>query len=157
MRDMGPCIMPPDNFYIWAGIKKAGMAEKTLVIVKPDGVTRGLVGQIIARFEEKGFVIVNLKLFTFSEDQAKRFYAEHRNKHFFGQLTTFITSGPVVAAIVEGANAVAATRLLIGATNASEAAPGSIRGDFGLGFTENIIHASDSHTSFEHEAKVSFE
>ena len=133
------------------------MAEKTLFIVKPDAVARGLVGRILARFEEKGFTVVKLKMFTFNKDQAERFYGEHKAKPFFGQLTSFITSGPVVAAVVEGNDAVASTRLLIGATNASEATPGSIRGDFGLGLTENIIHASDSYTSFDHESRVAFE
>ena len=133
------------------------MAEKTLFIVKPDAVARGLTGQIIARFEQKGFKIIKLKLFTFTMDQAERFYGEHKTKPFFGQLTSFITSGPVVAAIVEGSDAVASTRVIIGATNASEATPGSVRGDFGLGLTENIIHASDSYTSFDHESRVVFE
>lgn len=133
------------------------MAEKTLFIVKPDAVARGLTGQIIARFEQKGFTILKLKMFTFSMDQAQRFYGAHKAKPFFGQLTSFITSGPVVAVVVDGIDAVASTRMLIGATNASEAAPGSIRGDFGLGLTENIIHASDSYTSFDHESRVVFE
>lgn len=133
------------------------MTEQTLFIVKPDAVARKLVGQIIARFETKGFKIVKLKMFTFSKAQAQEFYAVHNTKPFFGELVDFITSGPVVVAIIEGNNAVATTRILVGATKSYEAAPGSIRGDFGLGISDNIIHASDSKENFEKEAKVVFE
>ena len=133
------------------------MTESTLFIVKPDAVARNLVGQVIARFENKGFKIIKLKMFTFSQEQAEKFYDVHKDKPFFGELTSFITSGPVVAAIVEGNNAIATTRIMIGATKSFEAAPGSIRGDFGLGFSENIIHASDSQESFDHESRVAFE
>ncbi|MFY9300253.1 MAG: nucleoside-diphosphate kinase [Candidatus Nitrosotenuis sp.] len=133
------------------------MAEQTLFIVKPDAVSRRLVGQIISRFESKGFKIINLKMFTFTKAQAQEFYAIHNTKPFFGELVEFITSGPVVAAVIEGNNAVATTRILVGATKSYEAAPGSIRGDFGLGISDNIIHASDSKENFEKEAKVVFE
>lgn len=133
------------------------MAEQTLFIVKPDAVARKLVGQIISRFESKGFKIVKLKMFTFTKAQAQEFYAVHNTKPFFGELVEFITSGPVVAAVIEGNNAVATTRILVGATKSYEAAPGSIRGDFGLGISDNIIHASDSKENFEKEAKVVFE
>ena len=133
------------------------MTESTLFIVKPDAVARNLVGQVIVRFENKGFKIIKLKMFTFSQEQAEKFYDVHKDKPFFGELTSFITSGPVVAAIVEGNNAIATTRIMIGATKSFEAAPGSIRGDFGLGFSENIIHASDSQESFDHESRVAFE
>jgi len=133
------------------------LTEQTLFIVKPDAVARKLVGQIIARFETKGFKIVKLKMFTFSKAQAQEFYAVHNTKPFFGELVDFITSGPVVVAIIEGNNAVATTRILVGATKSYEAAPGSIRGDFGLGISDNIIHASDSKENFEKEAKVVFE
>ena len=133
------------------------MAEKTLFIVKPDAVARNLVGEIVARFERKGFKILKLKMFVFSQEQAEKFYDVHKDKPFFGELTSFITSGPVVAAIIEGNNAIATTRIMIGATKSFEAAPGSIRGDFGLGFSENIIHASDSQESFDHESRVAFE
>lgn len=133
------------------------MTEQTLFIVKPDAVARKLVGQIIARFETKGFKIVKLKMFTFTKAQAQEFYAVHNTKPFFGELVDFITSGPVVVAIIEGNNAVATTRILVGATKSYEAAPGSIRGDFGLGISDNIIHASDSKENFEKEAKVVFE
>ncbi len=132
------------------------MAEQTLFIVKPDAVGRRLVGEIVARFERKGFAILKLKMFRFSKEQAELFYNVHKDKPFFGELVSFITSGPVVAAVIEGNNAVAATRLMIGATKSFEAAPGSVRGDYGLGFSENIIHASDSQDSFEHESRVAF-
>lgn len=133
------------------------MTEQTLFIVKPDAVARKLVGQIIARFETKGFKILKLKMFTFSKAQAQEFYAVHNTKPFFGELVDFITSGPVVVAVIEGNNAVATTRILVGATKSYDAAPGSIRGDFGLGISDNIIHASDSKENFEKEAKVVFE
>ncbi len=133
------------------------MTEQTLFIVKPDAVARNLTGQVITRFEQKGFKILKLKMFTFSQEQAEKFYDVHKDKPFFGELTSFITSGPVVAAIIEGNNAIATTRIMIGATKSFEAAPGSIRGDFGLGFSENIIHASDSQESFDHESRVAFE
>lgn len=132
------------------------MAEQTLFIVKPDAVARRLTGEIIARFERKGFKILKLKMFTFTQAQAENFYGVHKDKPFFGDLTSFITSGPIVAAVIEGNNAIATTRTMVGATKSFEAAPGSIRGDFGLGFTDNIIHASDSQESFEHESRVAF-
>ena len=100
------------------------MAEKTLFIVKPDAVARNLVGEIVARFERKGFKILKLKMFVFSQEQAEKFYDVHKDKPFFGELTSFITSGPVVAAIIEGNNAIATTRIIIGATKSFEAAPG---------------------------------
>ena len=133
------------------------MAEQTLFIVKPDAVARNLVGDVISRFERKGFKLLKLKMFTFSQEQAEKFYDVHKDKPFFEELTSFITSGPVVAAIIDGNNAIATTRIMIGATKSFEAVPGSIRGDFGLGFSENIIHASDSQESFDHESRVSFE
>ena len=133
------------------------MTEQSLFIVKPDAVARNLTGEVIARFEKKGFHLVKLKLFTFTKEQAENFYGVHKDKPFFGELTAFITSGPVVAAIIEGNNAIATTRIMIGSTKSFEAVPGSIRGDFGLGFTDNIIHASDSQESFDHESRVAFE
>ena len=132
------------------------MTEQTLFIVKPDGVERNLVGEIISRFEKKGFKVIKLKMFNFTKDQAEDFYSVHKEKPFFGELVSFITSGRVVAAVIVGNNAVATTRLMVGTTKSFEAAPGSIRGDFGLGFTDNIIHASDSKESFEKEVKVVF-
>jgi len=132
------------------------LTEQTLFIVKPDAVKRKLIGEIISRFEKKGFNLVKLKMFQFSKEQAEKFYNVHKDKPFFGELTSFITSGPIVVAIIEGNNAIATTRIMVGATKSYEAAPGSIRGDFGLGFTDNIIHASDSKESFDHESKVAF-
>ena len=132
------------------------MTEQTLFIVKPDAVNRGLVGEVISRFEKKGFNIVKLKMFTFTKDMAQKFYSDHKSKPFFSELVSFITSGSVVAAVIEGDNAIATTRLMIGSTKSFEAEAGSIRGDFGLGITDNIIHASDSKESFEKEVKVVF-
>ena len=133
------------------------MTEQTLFIVKPDAVSRNLTGKILARFERKGFKILKLKMFTFTQEQAENFYGVHKDKPFFGDLVSFITSGPVVAAVIQGNKAISTTRIMVGATKSFEAAPGSIRGDFGLGFTDNIIHASDSQESFEHESRVAFE
>jgi nucleoside-diphosphate kinase len=133
------------------------LSENTLFIVKPDAVARNLVGEVISRFEKKGFKILKLKMFTFTQEQSEKFYDIHKDKPFFGELTSFITSGPVVAAIIEGNNAIGTTRIMIGATKSFEAEPGSIRGDFGLGLSENIIHASDSQDSFDHESRVAFE
>jgi nucleoside-diphosphate kinase len=130
--------------------------EQTLIVVKPDGFRRGLTGKVLARFEEKGFVIKNLRYYNFTKEKAQEFYSVHKDKPFFGELVSFITSGPVVACILEGNNAVATTRIMIGSTKSFEAAPGTIRGDFGLGFTDNIIHASDSSESFQKESKVIF-
>lgn len=132
------------------------MSEQSLFIVKPDGVERKIIGQILSRFENKGFKIVKLRMFTFTKEMAEEFYSDHKSKPFFGELVSFITSGRVVAAVIEGNNAIATTRLMIGSTKSFEASPGSIRGDFGLGFTDNIIHASDSKESFEKEASVVF-
>ncbi|MGI0002719.1 MAG: nucleoside-diphosphate kinase [Nitrosopumilaceae archaeon] len=132
------------------------MTEQSLLIVKPDGVERKIVGQILTRFENKGFKIVKLNMFTFTKEMAEEFYSAHNSKPFFKDLVSFITSGRVVAAVIEGNNAIATTRLMIGSTKSFEATPGSIRGDFGLGFTDNIIHASDSKESFEKEVAVVF-
>ena len=133
------------------------MTEQTLFIIKPDGVRRRLVGEIISRFEKKSFVIQKLKMFTFTKELASEFYSVHKDKPFFEELLTYITSGPVVVAVIEGNNAIGTTRQMVGATKSFEAEPGSIRGDFGLGFTENIIHASDSAESFDKEVNVVFQ
>ena len=130
--------------------------EQTLIVVKPDGFRRGLTGKVLARFEEKGFSIKNLKYYSFTKEKAQEFYSVHKDKPFFGELVSFISSGPVVACILEGNNAVATTRIMIGSTKSFEAAPGTIRGDYGLGFTDNIIHASDSPESFIKESRVIF-
>ena len=133
------------------------MTEQTLFIIKPDGVRRQLVGEIISRFEKRNFVIQKLKMFTFTKELVSEFYSIHKDKPFFEELLTYITSGPVVVAVIEGNNAIGTTRQMVGATKSFEAEPGSIRGDFGLGFTENIIHASDSAESFDKEVNVVFQ
>lgn len=130
--------------------------EQTLIVVKPDGFKRQLTGRILARFEEKGLQIKQLKSYNFTKDKAQDFYSVHKEKPFFGELVSFISSGTVVACILEGNNAVNTVRLMIGATKSFEASPGTIRGDFGLGFTDNIIHASDSAESFNKESRVIF-
>ncbi len=133
------------------------MVEQTLIIVKPDAVKRNLIGKILARFEEKGFVIKNIKSLTFATDQAREFYSAHKEKSFFEELVSFISSHMVVACILEGSNAISTVRLLIGSTTSYQASPGTIRGDYGLGITENIIHASDSYESFIKESGVIFD
>lgn len=129
---------------------------QTLVVIKPDGYNRRLTGKILARFEDKGFKIKNLKSFNFTKDLAQEFYSVHKEKPFFPELVSFISSDTVVACILEGNNAVDTVRLMIGPTKSFEAPPGTIRGDFGLGFTDNIIHASDSSESFIKESRVIF-
>jgi nucleoside-diphosphate kinase len=130
--------------------------EQTLIVVKPDGFKKGIVGKIISRFEEKGFQIVNLKLFQFDVDTARRFYESHTDKHFFDELVSFICSGKTVGCILEGNNAISTVRVMVGNTKSTEALPGTIRGDFGIGLTDNIIHASDSAESFIKESKIIF-
>ena len=132
------------------------MAEQTLIVLKPDSVKRNLVGEILRRFEEKGFVIKKLKMFTISRSEAEQFYSIHREKAFFNELVTFITSGPIVAAVIEGSESINKVRAIIGATKPSEAAPGTVRRDFGTSLTQNAIHASDSVESFIKESKVIF-
>ena len=130
--------------------------ERTLILVKPDAFARGLSGEIIARFERKGLRIAALKHMQLDEDTAKRHYAEHEGKPFFGELVDFITSGPLVAMVLEGHEAVKAARQVIGATNPLEAAPGSIRGDFALEVGKNMVHGSDSAASAQREAGLFF-
>ncbi len=130
--------------------------ERTFVMVKPDGVQRGLVGEIISRLERKGLKIVAIKMLKITEEMAKRHYEEHKSKQFFSSLVSYITSGPVVAMVVEGNNAVKVVRKLVGATNPSEAEPGTIRGDFGLDVGRNVVHASDSLASAEREIGLFF-
>lgn len=130
--------------------------ESTLIVVKPDGVKRKLVGEILSRFEKKGFIIKELKSFKFDNQKAEEFYSVHSDKPFFNELVNFIASNMVVACIIEGYNAINTTRLMIGSTRSFDAAPGTVRGDFGLGLTENIIHASDSAESFIKESRVIF-
>ena len=130
--------------------------EKTLVLVKPDGVRRGLSGEIIARFEKRGLQIVALKLLQISRTMAEKHYAEHVGKPFFESLVEFITSGPVVAMVVKGDHAIRAVRAMMGATNPLEAVPGTIRGDFALVMSENVIHGSDGPESAAREIEAFF-
>jgi len=130
--------------------------EKTLVLVKPDGVNKGVCGEIIGRFEKRGLKIAGLKMLRLSRDLAQRHYGEHEGKSFFNGLVDFITSGPLVAMIVQGENAVPVVRAMMGATNPVDAAPGTIRGDFALTIGSNIIHGSDSAASAEREISIFF-
>ncbi|MGY3750133.1 nucleoside-diphosphate kinase [Vagococcus acidifermentans] len=120
------------------------MNEQTLVIIKPDGVARRLTGRIIQRLEDKGLTITDIKMTTMTAELAKEHYQHLQGRPFFDELIAFMTSGPVVYLIIEGPQAVAVVRRMIGATNSLEAEPGTIRGDFGLSGTQNIIHASDT-------------
>ncbi len=133
-----------------------GESSRTLILIKPDAFERGLTGEVLARFERKGLRITELKLVQASEEVAHRHYAEHTEKPFFGELVSFITRGPLVAAVLEGTEAVTAARQLIGATNPLEAAPGSIRGDFAVEVTFNLVHGSDSDESAEREIAIWF-
>ena len=132
------------------------MKERTLVFVKPDGVNRGLTGEIILRFERRGLRVVALKMMTMLAEFAGEHYAAHRDKPFFAPLVEFITSGPVVAMVLEGESAVALARAMMGATNPADAAPGTIRGDFATETTMNVIHGSDSPESAAAEIKHFF-
>jgi nucleoside-diphosphate kinase len=136
--------------------QEVSAAEDTLVVVKPDGVRRGIVGEIIGRFEKKGFAVKRLQMLTMSRPQAEEFYSVHKEKPFFGELVSFISSGPVVGAVLSGRDAIATVRRMVGATKSWEAAAGTIRGDFGLGLTDNCIHASDSAESFTKESAAFF-
>ena len=122
--------------------------------MKPDAVERGLIGRVISRFERRGFNIVAMKLVKMSRVVAEDFYSPHKGKPFFAELVSFMTSGPIVAAVLQGNSAVEVVRRMIGATKSPEAASGTIRGDFSLAITENIIHASDSAESFKREYGV---
>jgi nucleoside-diphosphate kinase len=130
--------------------------DRTLILVKPDAFARGLTGEIIARFERKGLRIVALKHMTVAQDLATQHYAEHEGKPFFGELVEFITSGPLVAMVLEGEEAITAARQVIGATNPLEASPGSIRGDFAIAVGQNMVHGSDSPESGKREAELFF-
>ena len=132
------------------------MAERTLILVKPDAFARNLSGEIISRFERKGLRLVALKLETLSRETAERHYAEHDGKPFFGELVEFITSGPLVAMVLQGDFAVEAARQVIGATNPLQSAPGSIRGDFATAIGTNMVHGSDSPESAEREIGIFF-
>ncbi|WP_059103551.1 nucleoside-diphosphate kinase [Shouchella shacheensis] len=130
--------------------------ERTYVMVKPDGVQRNLIGNIVSRFEQKGFTLVAGKLVTISKETAETHYAEHRERPFFGELVDFITSGPAFAMVWEGENVVSTARTLIGATNPAEAAPGTIRGDLAVQLSMNVVHGSDSPESAEREIGIFF-
>jgi len=130
--------------------------EQTLILVKPDAFARSLTGEIIARFERKGLRIVALRHMTMDVALAEQHYAEHDGKPFFGELVSFITSGPLVAMVLEGEEAVRAARQVIGATNPLEATTGSIRGDFAVAVGQNMVHGSDSAESAEREANLFF-
>jgi nucleoside-diphosphate kinase len=130
--------------------------QRTLVIIKPDAVRRGLVGELVARLERKGLRLVAGKFFTIDRDLANEHYAEHTEKPFFAELVGFITSGPVFAAAMEGENAVEVVRTLMGPTDPATAPPGTLRGDYGLEITQNLIHGSDSAESAGRELKLFF-
>lgn len=133
------------------------MTERTLILIKPDGVRRGLVGEVISRIERKGLKLVAMDLRVADKAVAEEHYAEHKERPFYGELVDFITSAPLVAGVVEGPNAIAAWRQLAGGTNPVEAAtPGTIRGDFALEVSENIVHGSDSPESAEREIGIWF-
>ena len=130
--------------------------QRTLILVKPDAFGRGLTGEIIARFERKGLRIAELRRMQLDQEMAERHYAEHEGKPFFGELVEFITSGPLVAMVLEGEQAITAARQVIGATNPLEATTGSIRGDFAIAVGQNMVHGSDSPESAEREAGLFF-
>jgi nucleoside-diphosphate kinase len=130
--------------------------NRTLILIKPDAFERGLTGEVISRLTAKGLTPVAMKLITADEQTANEHYAEHSEKPFFGELVSFITGGPLVAMVLEGVEAVRAARQLIGATDPIEAAPGSIRGDFGTEVTFNLVHGSDSPESAEREIGIWF-
>ncbi|MGI8974980.1 MAG: nucleoside-diphosphate kinase [Gaiella sp.] len=130
--------------------------ETTLVLVKPDGVGRALCGEIVGRFERRGFELRGARLLRISRSLARRHYAEHRERPFFGELVAFITSGPVLALAVRGENAITIVRAMMGATSPADAAPGTIRGDFATLLSENVVHGSDSRSSAKRELALFF-
>ena len=130
--------------------------EKTFLMVKPDGVQRNLIGEIVGRFEKKGFQLVGAKLMLISNELAEQHYGEHKERPFFGELVDFITSGPVFAMVWEGENVIAAARQMMGATNPKDSQPGTIRGDYAVTVGKNIIHGSDSSASAEREIALFF-
>lgn len=132
------------------------MMEKTFLMVKPDGVQRGLIGEIVSRFERKGFQLVGAKLMQIPTSVAEQHYGEHKGKPFYDELVSFITSGPVFAMIWQGENVIATARQMMGATNPKDALPGTIRGDYGVTVGKNIIHGSDSLESAKREISLFF-
>ncbi len=131
--------------------------DRTFVMVKPDGVQRGLVGEIVARFERRGLKLAAMKMLTVSDELAKKHYAEHSAKPFFPNLVSFVRSGPVVAMVIEGKDAVPIVRSMLGATSPKSSSPGTIRGDFALDMGRNVIHASDSPDSAKREISLYFD
>jgi nucleoside-diphosphate kinase len=130
--------------------------ERTLVLVKPDAMARGLAGEIVGRLERRGLKLVQARLVTVDRDLAETHYAEHREKPFFGELVEFITSGATLALVVEGESAIPVVRTTMGATNPTDAAPGTIRGDLALAMPDNLVHGSDSPGSAEREIRLWF-
>lgn len=130
--------------------------ETTLVLIKPDGFQKKICGEIIDRIEKRGLIISGMKLLKLSHEQAEKHYEEHKTKPFFAELVSFITSGPLVALAVSGDNAIKVLRTMMGATNPVDAAPGTIRGDFALSISHNVIHGSDSPVSAERELAIYF-
>jgi nucleoside-diphosphate kinase len=143
------------NVYI-KGVSEKMAVEQTFLMVKPDGVQRGLIGEIVSRFEKKGFKLVNAKLMQVSRELAEKHYAELSDKPFFGELVDFITSSPVFAMVWEGENVIATARAMMGATNPANAAPGTIRNDYAISVGMNIIHGSDSPENAEREINLWF-
>ncbi|MUV39778.1 Nucleoside-diphosphate kinase [Lentibacillus sp. JNUCC-1] len=131
--------------------------EKTFLMIKPDGVQRNLIGDIVSRFEQKGFTLVGGKLMQITNELAQTHYGEHKERPFFGELVDFITSGPVFAMVWEGEDVIKTARNMMGQTNPQEAAPGTVRGDYGITVGKNIIHGSDSPESAEREIKLFFD
>ena len=132
------------------------MAERTFIIVKPDGVQRRKIGEIVSRFEQKGLKLVAMKMLHITNEQAQKQYACHLGKPFYNALVKFMTSGPSVAMVIEGRNAIKLARKIMGATNALDSEPGTIRGDFSIDVEHNLVHGSDSPESFQHEVAVYF-
>lgn len=130
--------------------------ERTLVLVKPNGVARGLVGEVVSRLERRGFEIKAARMLVVSQDLAERHYAEHVGKPFYADLVDFITSGPVFAMVVQGPSAISVVRAMMGATNPLNAAPGTVRGDFALDMGQNVVHSSDGPESAEREIGLFF-
>lgn len=137
-------------------MKNDKSCERTFIIVKPDGVQRGNIGNIIGRFEAKGLKVIGLKMLQISQDQAQRQYAVHKERPFYGALVKFMTSGPSVAMVVCGRNAIKLARKIMGATDALQAEPGTIRGDYSVDVEHNLVHGSDSPESYQHEMSVYF-
>jgi nucleoside-diphosphate kinase len=137
-------------------VERGGNMEQTLILLKPDAVSKKVCGQIIERFENRGFRIVGLKMLQLSREQAEMHYTEHRDKSFFQELVTFIISAPLIAMVISGENTIKAARNMMGATNPLDAVAGTIRGDFALTVRNNIIHGSDSLVSAEKEIKNFF-